>query len=258
MSTLLAHSGYLTGRALRALWRQPVYVAFTLVQPMIWLLLFGQLFKSVSELPGFGGTSYIDFLTPGVVVMTALFASAWSGMGFIEDMERGVMDRLLVSPVRRGAMMTGSLVYQAAVTVLQSLIVLAVGVAVGARYPGGAVGVAVTVGSAVLLATAFGSISNALALTMRTQETVIAVAQFFTLPLSFLSSVIMVPELAPEWIQTVARYNPVNWAVLASREALSATPDWGSVARHLGLLAGVALVCAWLATQAFRTYQHST
>ena len=74
--TLLQQTWYMTVRHLRELWRQPWFVAVTLVQPMIWLLLFGALFKRVVEIPGFHGGSYIAFLTPGVVVMTAMFNSA--------------------------------------------------------------------------------------------------------------------------------------------------------------------------------------
>src|ERR671931_2025252 len=117
MSTLTVHTGQLTMRGLRAFARQPAFVLITLVQPMIWLLLFGQLFKRVVEIPGFAGGSYIDFLTPGVVVMTVLFSSGWTGMAYIEDMDRGVMDKFLSSPVSRGAMMASSTVNQAVSTV---------------------------------------------------------------------------------------------------------------------------------------------
>ena len=103
----------MTLRHLRELWRQPWFVAVTLVQPVIWLLLFGALFKRVIEIPGFPGHSYIAFLAPGVVVMTALFNSAWSGMALIEDINRGVTARFLVSPVRREALIAGRIVKEA-------------------------------------------------------------------------------------------------------------------------------------------------
>jgi ABC-2 type transport system permease protein len=64
-------------------------------------------------------------------------------------------------------------------------------------------------------------------------------------------------SLAPGWIQEVARFNPVNWAVEAGREAVSAGPDWGFVLERLGLLIGLAVVMIWLATRAFRAYQRS-
>ena len=75
-------------RYLRVLLRQPAFVVITLVQPLIWLLLFGALFKAVTQIPGFAGGSYLDYLTPGVVVMLAVSSAGWTGMGFIEDIEQ--------------------------------------------------------------------------------------------------------------------------------------------------------------------------
>src|SRR5881275_1523085 len=107
--TLIRHTLYMTLRHLRELLRQPWFVAITLVQPVIWLLLFGALFKKVVEIPGFGGGSYITYLTPGIVVMTALFSSGWNGMGMIKDLEQGVVDRFLVSPAQRLPLILGPL-----------------------------------------------------------------------------------------------------------------------------------------------------
>ena len=256
---LAGHSAHLTVRSLRSLWRQPAFAAATLVQPIIWLLLFGELFRSVVQIPGFapGSGSYLEFITPGVIVMTALFSSGWAGTVYIEDMNRGVMDRLLASPVRRGAMMIGTLAYQGLTTVLQTLVVLGIAVLAGARFPGGATGVLVTVLAAVLISVIVASLSNALALLLRQQEALIGISQFIVLPLQFLSSAIMDIELAPAWVQDVARCNPVDWAVVAAREALSASPDWSAVASRLGLLAALAALMAWLATRAFGSYQRS-
>ncbi len=259
MSTqALRHSGFLTARLLRTLSRQPAYFGFLLIQPIIWLLLFGQLFKNVIQIPGFVQTgSYLEFITPGVVVMTALFNSGWSGTVYIEDMNRGVMDRLLASPVRRGSMIAGTLTYQAITTMLQTLAIFGIAYLAGARFPGDGVGIAITVLAAALMAMIIASFSNAIALLVRQQEALIAISQFIVLPLQFLSSGIMDTRLSPEWVRTVAKYNPVNWAVVASREALGASPDWGVVAGRLGLLAAAAALFAFLATRAFRAYQRS-
>ena len=75
------------------------------------------------EIPGFNAGSYVAFLAPGVVAMSALASNGWSGMTFVDDVERGVLDRLLASPVLRGALIAGSLVYQAIITALQSLVI---------------------------------------------------------------------------------------------------------------------------------------
>jgi ABC-2 type transport system permease protein len=258
-ASLSRHSAHLAVRSLRALWRQPAFAVMTLVQPIIWLLLFGQLFKAVVDIPGFSRATdgYLAFLTPGVIVMTALFSSGWAGTVYIEDMNRGVMDRFLASPVRRGAMMAGTLVYQAATTAVQTLVVLVVAVLAGARFAGGPLGILVTFAAACLICVIMASLSNALALLLRQQEALIGVSQFVVLPLQFLSSALMDTRVAPSWVGTVARYNPVDWAVVASREALTAGTDWSVVGGRLGLLAALALVMAWLATRAFRTYQRS-
>ncbi|HEX5451590.1 MAG TPA: ABC transporter permease, partial [Candidatus Limnocylindrales bacterium] len=78
MTTAVAHSWYLTVRSLRNLLRQPWWIAISLAQPVIYLLFFGSLFGKVVEIPGFAATSYITFLTPGVVIMTALFGAGWT------------------------------------------------------------------------------------------------------------------------------------------------------------------------------------
>src|SRR5579884_2303864 len=101
--TTLKHTVYLTRRLLRNLMRQPWYIAFMLFQPMIYLLLFSSLFKRVVEIPGFHSKSYITYLAPGIVIMSALFGAGWSGMGVITDLDRGVLDRFLVAPTSRVA-----------------------------------------------------------------------------------------------------------------------------------------------------------
>ncbi len=257
MTTVVAHSSHLAVRTVRILYRQPAYMAFTLIQPMVWLLLFSQLFERVVDLPGFGDVSYVAYLTPGVIVMTAMMNAGWAGNTLIDDMDRGVMDRYLASPVRRVAIINGILAYQAAVTVVQSLIVFGVALAMGARYDGGVIGVLVVLAAAVLLAVVFAALSCAAALLLRTGEALIGIFQFLAFPLLFLSSTLMAPALLPDWMGTVAKFNPVDWAVVASREALLASPDWGSVGGRVALLAVLAVVMTWLSARAFRAYQRA-
>jgi ABC-2 type transport system permease protein len=257
MTATLTHSWFMTVRHLRNLARQPWWIAITLVQPIIWLLLFGAVFKSTAEIPGFQADSYVDYLTPGIVVMTAAFAGGWAGMGVIEDLNRGVIDRFLVSPVARQALVSGRLVQLAIVSLIQSLIVIVLGLLVGARFPGGLTGLVVLVACSALLGASLGALSNGMALLARKEETVIAASNFVLLPLTFLSSAFMQRDLMPGWIQTISRYNPVEWTAQAGREALTAQPDWGLVLSRMGLLVALAVVCTWLATRAFRTYQRA-
>src|SRR5436190_3584824 len=158
MTAALAQTRSMTLRHLRELWRQPWYVAVTLVQPVIWLLLFGALFKRVVEIPGFGGGDYVEFLAPGIVVMTALFSAGWSGVGVINDLDRGVMDRFLVSPVRRTSLIAGRLGQLAVVIAIQSLVVVGLALLAGARFDGGVAGMAVLIGVSVLLAWMIGAL----------------------------------------------------------------------------------------------------
>jgi ABC-2 type transport system permease protein len=159
--------------------------------------------------------------------------------------------------VARQALISGRLVQLAIVSLIQSLIVIGLGVLVGARFPGGLTGLAVLVGCSALLGASLGALSNGMALLARKEETVIAASNFVLLPLTFLSSAFMQRDLIPGWVQSVSRYNPVEWTVQAGREAVGADPDWGLVLSRMGLLLALAVVCGWLATRAFRTYQRS-
>src|SRR3954469_1271412 len=103
MSGLLTGTWWMTQRRLSALARNPAVLVMTLVQPMIWLFLFGELFKRVVELPGFGAPSYLDYLVPGVVVMNAVSLNSFAGMATMDEIERGTLNRFLVTPVRRSA-----------------------------------------------------------------------------------------------------------------------------------------------------------
>ena len=106
--TALAETTRMTGRHLRFFSRQPYFIGIFLVQPVIWLLLFGALFQNVINIPGFSWEgSYLDYLVPGVLVMTALFSCGWAGMSIIEDLDRSIMARFLVTPIHRSAIIAG-------------------------------------------------------------------------------------------------------------------------------------------------------
>ena len=254
--TPLRHTWQVALRYIRALLRQPAWVGISLTQPVIWLLLFGALFKRTAEIPGFSGDSYIEFLAPGVVVMLSLSA-AWIGMGFIEDINRGTMDRLLVSPIWRGALNLGSVAQSVLSLVIQSLIVIAVSLAVGGRFHNGIAGVAVLIGVAALLGAVFASLSNGIAVLTRQRETLIGIVTMVTLPLTFLSTALMQKSLLPSWIHWAAKFNPVDWAAEAGRSAVGPEADWGVIATRTGLLALLLLASAAFATRAFTVYQRS-
>jgi ABC-2 type transport system permease protein len=255
--TALRQTNQVALRYLRTLLRQPAFVVITLVQPLIWLLLFGALFKSVTQIPGFGEGSYIDYLTPGVVVMLAVSSAGWTGMGFIEDMNSGVMDRMLVAPAWRGAFNLGSVVQSMLSVVLQTLLIVVLALALGAHYVNGIGGVLVLLLVAALLAAIFASFSNGIGILTGQRESLIGAVSLLLLPLTFLSSALMQPSLAPGWIGSVAKFNPVDWAATAARSATTESFDWGLIAGRVGLLAALVVLAAWFATRAFGVYQRS-
>ena len=108
--TALSQTLFLFLRLMRNLLRQPIWIVLMLIQPMFWLLLYSQLFRRITDLPGFGTTSYVDYLTPGIAIMTAFFSGTWAGMGTIEDLDRGVVERFLATPARRSAIVFARLV----------------------------------------------------------------------------------------------------------------------------------------------------
>ncbi|MGW4908259.1 ABC transporter permease [Streptomyces sp. NPDC004270] len=257
MSNALSQTWYMTQRQLLVFARQPAFAVITLIQPVIWLFLFGNLFKKVVELGGFGTTSYLDYLVPGVVVMSALSSNMWAGMGTLEEIQRGTLNRFLTTPVSRAALMNGNVVNNGLVTAGQSLIIVLLGLLGGADYPGGIGGIAVLVVAAVLLGTVFGALSNALGMLVRERESIIGINTFLLLPLTFLSSAFMAPSQMPGWMRHMADFNPLNWAMVAGRSAMSAEPDWGAVLGRGGALLALAVAAVWLSIRTFRSYQRS-
>src|ERR1700759_1573625 len=249
---------YRTGRKLPAVLRQPAFIAVGLVQPVVWLFLFGQLFRRVVDIPGFGsGGSYLAYLIPGVVAMNAMNGNMWSGMNAMEEIDRGTLNRFLVSPARRVALMNANVAEQAVTTTIQTIIILALGLAGGARYPGGVLGAVIVAVASILVGNVFGALSNTVGMLVRQREAIIGINVFFMLPLTFLSSAFLPATLMPGWMQGIARGNPLNWAVQAGRDALAAHTDWSAVGIRLGGLLALAVVCVTISVATFRSYQKS-
>ena len=252
-----AHTFWMTNRRLKVLVKQPVFVVILLVQPAIWLFLFGNLFRRVVELPGFGATNYLDYIVPGVAVMTAVSSNMWAGMGVLEEIERGTMNRLLTTPVARSAIMNAMVVEQAFSTAVQVVAIILLGLLAGADYPGGVAGLTVLVVACLLLGVVFSALSNTLGMLVRQRETIIGINTLLLLPLTFLSSAFMAASLMPSWMRTIAEANPVNWALDAGRAAMAVDPDGGVAASRCGWLLALAVAMVVLSTRTFRAYQKS-
>jgi ABC-2 type transport system permease protein len=231
-------------------------LAFSVVQPVIWLFLFGQLFRQVIDIPGFAyGGSYLDYLVPGLIAMNAMSNNMWAGMTMIEEIDRGTLNRFLATPASRVGLMNATVAEQAVSTTVQSLIIVGLGLAGGARYHGGVVGVAVMVAASILVGVVFGALSNAVGMLLRSREAIIGVYTFFMLPLMFLSSAFIPTQLMPGWMQAIASRNPLNWVVQIGRSALSAQPDWAAIGIRCGGLLALAVACVAVSVVTFRSYQ---
>lgn len=256
MTEAVAHSWFMVGRQARNLFREPIWIVMMLVQPMIWLLLYSQLFRRVVELPGFETSSFLDFFAPAVVIMTAFFQGTWSGMGMIQDLDRGVIERFLATPARRASLVLSQVIRSGITSLIQGLIILLVSLPLGATN-GGPRGWLVIMLAGGLISAGFAGISQGLALLTRREASMIAVANFIGLPLMFFSSMLIARNLIPGWMRDASTLNPVEWAVIAAREPVLPSTDWGSVGLYLALLVAFAAATTAFATWAFRAYQRT-
>ena len=137
------------------------------------------------------------------------------------------------------------------------LLLLLLGLALGVRIHGGALGWIVVFLAAALLAMAFAGLSHGIALLVRTQASMIAAANFIGLPLMFISSILIPQTAMPHWIEVLSRFNPVNWGVRAARNAVVVGGDWGPTGAYLALLLAATAAGVTFATWTFRVYQRS-
>jgi ABC-2 type transport system permease protein len=249
-------TGWMVVRQLRNLSREPIWIALMVIQPLIWLLLYGQLFSRVGALRG-GASTYVEFLAPGIICMNAFFGGSWSGMAMISDLDRHVIDRFLAAPASRFAIILSQVVRAGITAVIQALLLLLVGLALDVRVHGGALGWLVVCAAAALLAMAFAGLSHGIALLVRKEASMIAAANFIGLPLMFISSILIPTDSMPHWIEVVSRFNPVNWGVRAARNAIVVGGDWGRSGVYLLMLLAAVAVTSLFATWCFRSYQRS-
>ena len=225
--TSLRHTWFMVGRQTRNLLREPIWIAILLVQPMVWLLLYGQLFKNVTRLGGFGTSSYITFLAPAIVVMNAFFSASWSGMSMVFDIERKFVERFLATPASRLSLVLSQIVRSALTAAIQGVIILLVALALGVRVHSGALGWLVILVVAILVNAAFAGFSQGVALLVRRESTVIALANFISLPLLFLSSTLLAQRQMPHWMRVALGLQPGQLGRPRGAGGRAAGTDWG-------------------------------
>lgn len=271
MSTVgafFSETAFLFQRSTLKLLRRPVALYFSLIQPAVWLLLFGQIFNRITTFPGaaqaFGGKSYFQFFMPAVILQTLLFGAAQSGIGLISDIDSGFMDKLLTAPIHRLSILLGKVLADLTRMLIQGIIIVLIAWGFGqfqtpkVSYTYGLPGVLGALAIALLFGLGLAGFNVFVAMQTRNTESAFLVANFLTLPLLFTSSAQLPIQLLPNWLQDVAHFNPVTYAVEAMRILFSgaqAVPDTTPSVlfpRALLILSGIAVVTLTLAVRSFR------
>jgi ABC transporter DrrB family efflux protein len=239
LAETLTDSRIMTARQLRKTLRRPTYVVYLFVQPIIFVLLFRYVFGGAIDT---GSVSYVNYLMPGIVVMTAIFGSLTTGLGLTEDIKSGVVDRFRSLPIARAALLIGRTASDLVTNVVALAVMLLVGFAVGFRPTEPVYDVALAILLVLAFAYAFSWISAFIGLTVRDPETAQSAGFIWVFPLTFASSAFVPTASMPGAVQAFADVNPVSLVVNAARrltighgDALG--PALGSLAWIAGLLA---------------------
>ena len=241
MSTVVFIGGRNIARSVRA----PMLLAISLLQPVIWLALFSQTFRGLGDVAQFraqGYRDYLSFFTPGMVVLSMLFTGLQSGMATMSDIDSGMMDKFLVSPVRRLTILAGRVWADTLTMLAQGAIILVIATAMGVRAATGAAGAV----ALIALATAFGviwaALSNLAALLTRNAELTMALGFLLTLPVLFMSSAFFPLRLQPAWLQRVAGANPAAYVITTGQQLLNTGNNAPQDVRTIIALAAAAVI----------------
>jgi ABC-2 type transport system permease protein len=265
---LLSESWPLYVRQVRRLSRQPTIVVFSLIQPLIWLVLFGQMFARIVHFLGaaaqFGNVSYQQFFIPTVMLQSVLFGAGQSGVGIITDIDSGFLDKLLTTPINRLAILLGRVGGDLTRMAVQVVLVIVIGFIIGqvqsphVSFYYGIGGVLGAIGITMLFALVMTGFNVYIALWTKSTEATFLLGNFLTLPLLFTSSAQLPITLLPHWMQVVARANPVTYAIDSMRILLngpaSATEHRAGVTILLAvvIIGALAIVMLGMATRRFR------
>jgi ABC-2 type transport system permease protein len=235
----------LTGRELKHWYRSRMQIAMALIQPLMWLGLFGLAMSSFTQSMG---VDYFSFLAMGMVIITALSTSMNSGMSVIWDRRFGFLNKLKAAPIPRGLIPLSKVLSTTVKATVQSLLVLLVGLALGLQLQVGfgILDVLVIVAAVIMTALIFSSLFVTMGLVIDNQETIMGLNMLLNLPLMFASGAMFPIAGLPGWLQTVAKFNPLTYAADAVRRAAM---EWdpilmasGSMGQDLLILAIAALV----------------
>lgn len=246
-SALLSDTGLIYGRYLRQVLRSRIGLIFGLLQPTLFLVFFGPLLEDVNL--GSQGDSW-QTLVPGLLVQLGLFSSAFAGFGIIMEKQLGIIERMRVTPVSRLALLLGRVLRDATQLLVQSTVLVLLGVAFGLRTS--VLGVLVAFLFVGVLGVSLASLSYAFAMRVETIQEFAPVINSINLPAMLLSGILLPMALAPAWLDVISHFVPFRYIVEAVRAAVAG--DWGSGDLALGAVVAAALAAVSLTvgTQLFR------
>ena len=240
----------ITRRNLLVWVRVPAYIVFTVIQPVIFVLMFRYVFGGAIHVPVKGG--YVNFLMPGILGQTAAFACFGTAISLAQELKKGVIDRLRSMPMARSAVLMGRLVADTARMTVTILIVIGVGYAVGFRFENGvgpAIGMVVL---AIVLGIACCCIAAYTGLAIGDEESVQAFGLIWLFPITFLSSAFVPISTMPGWLQAFANNQPITFTIDAMRAMALGGPIATNLWKSLAWLAGIFIVFAPLAVRAHK------
>jgi len=202
--------------------RQPTWLLFGIMYPVLYLVLFGPLLDKAVGQAG-GGVSATNWFVPGLLVQVALFGSAFVGFGLIAELRYGVVERMRVTPMSRTAMLLGRSLRDVVLLLLQALIMIVLAIPFGLHIDPFAI--LVTFGMLSLIALVMAPASYAVALVLKSEDAFAPVVQGVTMPLLLLSGILLPMALAPDWLRFLSTINPLTHAVDAVRAIFNG--QWG-------------------------------
>lgn len=252
-SGVLIQVRVLTGRALRRL-RDPRLIVLSLLQPLIMLALFSQVFRGIADSPGFpSGVSYIDYLLPAILVTTGCQSAIWSGAGLATDLRNGALARFRTLPISMTSLLVARSLFDLVRNAIQ-LIVLTVAAAVlfGYAPAGGILGTTLALLTGLTVGAGLSWVFIALASWVRNVELMQMVGFMVIFPLMFASSAFVPIAGLPPWMRVIATINPLSYAIDAARGWALADPAFGATMSALLTAAALIVGAAAIASRGVR------
>lgn len=228
--------------------RQPVWIVFGMMVPVLYLVLFGPLLEGATQAAG-TDTNAFNWFVPGLIIQIAIFGTAFGGFGLIAELRNGVVERMRVTPISRVSMLLGRSLRDVVILMVQATVMMLLAIPFGLEIDPQSV-VAV-LGLLVLIGLAVAPLSYAGGLMLKSEDAFAPLVNAIAMPLLLLSGILLPMALAPDWLQFLSTINPLTHAVDATRALFNG--DWGNpeVAIGVAISAAFAVFAVWAGSRAF-------